>query len=1050
MSMNSAGKLRQFATGFLATAAATIVAVQFGIVWISICGATTPSLIALLLGATAGLTIAGKFSAAESANGVAQRVLLSVALLCVCGMANSILDTSLMGGVSFIDSIGMPISWSFGIAGVVATIFSWLVATWLKACCSTIDLAMPVSMSTGAAFGCLVPLSHVATVFPITITSCVAVALAMIVAPWRMTEHSGDSQRDLASSNRSASAWLALLGFGLFAQATFRMMNFLTPVSVALLLLSSCLILLASAATMNSIGRKFVQNKVVFYCSLLVIFFVPLSFRLLTEWNLHWNATVDSVTALMLWRSAQLSTILLAAALICRNSSAVTAMSQDNTRVSDGRMAIGLLLGITLGLVTAASGWTVAIQMCVGATLLVLPVILHSRSVSDLAVSTKLHPAVALSLVSAGLLCAVFANIDSATTSQRLFSTKTATGLRLGMSMDVADQSHCTRLVDQQQGATGDLTLWRTSADLLELRRNGIPAGTISTNELTTPQPLADALTAILPLAMHRAPQHVLVLGDDSGLCTRVCCNSPIPFVEVTRSDKAATNLFAKLAWDDLEVSPMDDERVTMRHEPVAATIRRPRAAANRFDVVIASSPNPITLSCQEQLTSQFYANVRSQLNANGVFCQRITQYDLGSQPVLQILSSISTVFNQVVVVQVAVGEMVMIAAVGEDTLLDEQVLNRLQRSHVTRELSRSGWDWSQVAALPVVDTTDPVGIYEHIPQTVPVTAESGYFALSLPLESARWGNKPAELRQTFAPHQQRLADAAPRSDAYREYAIRFSAVVQQMEILSTFHDQPWTYRKSLKTEMMRNSRPPIEKIVDGNVKQTGDPRDEYRKDYLISLGQTIQQAAEGFVDPMALKKLASFTNAYEPLLSFFAHHELIRIHETVSHPSPALELRHRLHTIFFADGRDYSVRQVVAAMKQIVDAPELLPTPEARFDHLNAMLQELVRRWDGRRTYTPKSARQAQQDIDDCIKIANRAMDKMEQLADTVKMSRRQFLARRKYITKTLISPLRSYGEQVLAHRIKTEPPLETTNPWQEENDLPMLLKPSRSMTTN
>ena len=400
--------------------------------------------------------------------------------------------------------------------------------------------------------------------------------------------------------------------------------------------------------------------------------------------------------------------------------------------------------------------------------------------------------------------------------------------------------------------------------------------------------------------------------------------------------------------------------------------------------------------------------------------------------------------------VQISVGEMAMVASVDKDSLLGSHVLDRLQRSHVARELGRSGWDWSQVAALPVVDTSDPVGIYEHLPPSTPVSADSGYFALSMALESARWGNKPSELQQTFAPHQQRLADAAPRGDAYREYAIRYSAVVQQMEILSTFHDRPWTYRKSLKTEMMRNSRPAVERIVDGSIKQSGDPRDEYRKAYMISLGKAVQQAAEGFVDPLVLKQLANFTHTYEPLISFFAHHELIRLHEATAHPGPAMELRYRLHTIFFADGRDYSVRQVVAAMNQILDSPELLPTPEARFDHLNAMLQELVRRWEGRRSYTPRSARQTQRDVDDCVKIANRAMAEMEKLSEAVDMSRRQFLARRKFINRSLISPLRSYGEQVLAHRIKTEPPLQALNPWDSEDDLPMLLQTPDSVTTN
>lgn len=1054
MNTDSAARLRQAGTAFLATLATVVALVQLGIVWVSVCGFSTPAIIALMGGLAVGLTIAVQGSATGSSASMGPRILLTIAVLALCGMLNSVLDTSLIVGVSLANAVGCSTSVAFVSVGLVAAMFSWLTATWLLTCCPTVRSAPPATVLCGAACGCLIPLLNSVTVFPIAFSSAATVLAATGLSFYPTASGEVEQRRDEAS----LLSWVALIGFGTYCHAAFRMMNFLTPANVYLILLSAGMAMLLTAATMNKPIRKLLQHSVMFYGAILFVFMTPLSFGFLVDWNLQWNASVDSVPALMLWRAAQLATLLFMAGVLCRNAIG----QSESTNRHQATVVPAVVLGICLGLITATAGLSVALQMSIAACLLALPLVLQTkRSVStttdaaveneqDTVTACRIPPVAASAVMFASLLLAMLTSIDSAETSQRLFSARTANGLRLGLSIDVVDQSHCTRLLDQQAGATGDLTVWQASANLIELRRNGIPAGTVSTNEMTTPQPLAETLTAVLPLVMHPAPQHVLVLGDDSGVCTRVCCNSPIPFVEVVRDDFAVSELFAKYAWSDLDVSPMDDERVTMRNETVATAIRDQRSGGDLFDVVIAASPNPVTLQCQEQLTTQFYGNVKAQLAPRGIFCQRITQHDLGSQPILRILSSLSTVFERVVVVQISAGEMAMIAGLDKDSLLDSHVLDRLQRTHVTRELSRSGWDWSQVAALPVVDTSDPVGIYEHVPQSTPVSAESGYFALSLALESARWGNKPAELQQTFAPHQQRLADAAPRSDAYREYAIRYSAVVQQMEILSTFHDQPWAYRKSLKTEMMRNPRPAVEKIVDGGIKQIGDPRDEYRKDYMISLGKALQQAAEGFVDPLVLKELAAFTTVYEPLLSFFAHYELIRVHEATSHPGPALELRYRLHTIFFADGRDYSIRQIIAAMNQIVDSPELLPTPEARFDHLNAMLQELVRRWEGRRSYTPRSARQTQQEVDDCVKTANKAMDEMEKLTDSVDMSRRQFLARRKFITKALISPLRTYGEQVLAHRIKTEPPLDTINPWDNEDELPMLLKTPDSVTTN
>ena len=633
----------------------------------------------------------------------------------------------------------------------------------------------------------------------------------------------------------------------------------------------------------------------------------------------------------------------------------------------------------------------------------------------------------------------MFVRIDSTVTSQTLFSARTASGLRSGLDRDLVDQSHCTRLFDDFVSSSGHLTIWRTSADMLEIRRDGIPEGLVSTNEMTTPQPLAEVLTAILPLTMHPQPRDVMLLCDDTGVGTRVCCNFPLAGIESIVLDSGMTEFAATYVWNSLKTSPLEDDRVRIRHEPIATAVRRAATARRKFDVVIAASPNPVSLMCQHQLTQEFYRNVRSALTGDGVFCQRITQHDLGAAPLHQLLSTLSSVFPRVVVVQMAPGEMAMVAGVSEQSLLDAGLLGRMQRPHVARELARSGWDWSQLAALPVVDTRDELGIYEHAPATAPLTAAQSYFALALPFESARWGDKPGEVRQLFAPHQLRLADAAPKTEVYKEFARRYSAVVQQMEIVTTFYDQPWPYRQSLKTEMKRNPRPAIQSIGEGGIKQRIDPRDEYRKHYFVTLGNVLQQARDGFADPLALRELTEFTLTYEPLISYFAHHELIRIHESIGHPGPAMELRHRLHTIFFSEGRDYSIRQVTAAMQQIVDDPQLLPSDAARFDHLNAMLQELVRRWEGRRSWSPPSARRTQADIDRSIKVANRALDMMSDLAPSVNMPADRFLARRRFINRTLVGPLRDYSEQVLAHRIKTEPSL---GPVELETDtVPMML---------
>ncbi|MCA9086068.1 MAG: hypothetical protein KDA81_18550, partial [Planctomycetaceae bacterium] len=403
--------------------------------------------------------------------------------------------------------------------------------------------------------------------------------------------------------------------------------------------------------------------------------------------------------------------------------------------------------------------------------------------------------------------------------------------------------------------------------------------------------------------------------------------------------------------------------------------------------------------------------------------------------------------FDRVLVTQMSPGEIAIVAGTSADSLLDEGLLTRLSRSHVSRVLTQCGWDWSQVAALPVVDTNDPVGIFEHEPKRSESLASHGFSAFSLPLEVMRWADKSGELKQTFGPHQLRMADAAPRSDLYAEFARRYSSVIQQQEILTAFPDQPWAYRRSLKMEMQRNPRPPVETIRDGNIVRQANPVDEYRKDYFETLGRVLQMAAAGDADPLSLRQLNRFTFTCEPLISHFAHHELVRIHELTGHQSPALELRHRLHTVYFTEPGDMSVRQVAAALEQILDDPELLPSDEQRFDQTNSLLQQLVVRWQRRQGYEPPSARQTQQDVDHSVSVANRALEKMRTWAAAVGVDEAALRHRRQYVNKALVAPLRTYRDQVLAHRIRTETPTQSDSAI--DSDLPLLLDPS-GLTTN
>ena len=1025
---------RAFSAGIVAA----VIAVQVAVVWVIICGTSTASMGTLCLAAAAGMLLVALLPLRKPESSRWLQLLLTAFLAATAWGLSSAIDLSLTWSAGITTSSMLALT--FAVPGCVVGFQSALLTAWLRAGRGGAESQAP--FIAGIAFGLLIPLVHAFVVFPMAWDVSIALTMAVIARTFlpQFATATPDA-RDTMASESHWSTWVAAAATAIGLHSGFRIISTLMPVHVGIVQLAASLTMLVLLATLL---KPFEGRRTAGFLLVVVVGLsaMPMLSDALIDLNLRMNATTESVFLMMLLRSVQLAGFWLLCLLAWRCTERSTAV------ISASVVACGSI-ALATGLLLASWGVSPKQELLLSVFLYLTPLVIEGFRQRSSERTRFTHPSlrVTLTVTAVAILMTTLTTMNGAATSQLLFNGRSAQGYRQGLARNLIEQSHCARLLEEHHSDGDPLTVWRTSGDQIMLRRNGFPAGQISSNSQTTPQPVADTLTTLLPLVMHRSAQSVLLLGDDSGVGLQVCCSFPLHTIQAVRKDAVTTDLAKRFTWTTLVTPPEDDDRVEIRYQDVGVAVRQQRAARDRFDVVVAASPNPLSAACQEQLSSQFYAAVRSQLTSDGVFCQRITQHDLGSQPLIRIVSAVRQVFGRVVVLQMVPGEIAVLAGVADNSLLDAGLLDRLQREHVARELTCSGWDWSQVAALPVVDANDPVGIFEHQEPLAVSSAANGYFAFAMPLETMRWGNKSGELQRTFAPHQQRMADAAVRSAAYPEFARRYSAVIQQAEIQTSFPDNPWPYRKSLKMEMQRNPRPPVESVQGGKVVRTVDPSDGYRKDYFVTLGQLLRQTAQGFADPLAMREFDRFTRQYEPLLSYFAHHELIRIHESTDHPSPAMELRSRLHTIYFSEGGDFSVRQITHAMNQILDDPELLAGDDARFDHLNSMLQELVRRWDIRRGYDPPSARRTQQDVDDCVQVANRALDAMEWWGPALNLSEHDLLARRRFVNQTLISPLRNYREQVLAHRIRHEAPAADTGVAQPD-DLPLMPDPANLLT--
>ncbi|MFO1001377.1 MAG: hypothetical protein U0936_13615, partial [Planctomycetaceae bacterium] len=506
------------------------------------------------------------------------------------------------------------------------------------------------------------------------------------------------------------------------------------------------------------------------------------------------------------------------------------------------------------------------------------------------------------------------------------------------------------------------------------------------------------------------------------------------------------TDLAHEFTWQGQDIPADTDERVRILHVPQIVALKD--RSLKSFDVVVASADAAQRLSGVAQFTVEFYVAARSRMNSESVFCQRFRQHELGPEPVKQAMATMLQVFSHVGAVQTVPGEIVLFATDSSKGLIDPEILARLQREHVQQEIASTGWDWSQVAVLPLVDARDPIGIFSQERPPKAISISGGGFAMQLPLHTKRAGSYGEELRAAFAPHQMQLLARIPTGEDHSEVQRRLSALTQQLEILAGMPDQPWTYRKSLRMEMQRSPRPPQEIIQAGHVVKTSHPLDEFSRDYFVALGNALTAVTQQLPADDKIEELERFTDNPEPLLSHFAHYEIVRLHEMANHPDPVSEFQHRLHTVFFTTSTDASVRPVIAAIEQLVHQPDLVKAESDRYDMLNSLVQKLIERWEARTNWEPKSAVRVQHDVDESIRVTNLAVDRMEQYAASASVSQSDFLCRRQYINAALTSPLRAYRDQVLSHRIKSEKPVENNS--DDPNDTPLLLNPDSDFSTN
>ena len=592
----------------------------------------------------------------------------------------------------------------------------------------------------------------------------------------------------------------------------------------------------------------------------------------------------------------------------------------------------------------------------------------------------------------------VFSDYDPARAARLLYSTNTFGAYRSGADADTLAVLDDGRLIATRSNGHATWTVWKHHGAQLQFRENGIPRHIVSTNLAVCPQSSSELLPAVAPLVMHPQPRHVLLDGLGSTAILQSCLAFPLASITCVESDPALRELASSLVSPNPGNGGLDDDRLRL----LAIDAPLNAAADDRpYDVMILAATQSSLFSAVNSSTTDYYRRLARKLEPGGILCQRFQYVDFGAVPLKNMLATLRTVFPQVRILESAPGEVLLLATREDGPAIDAGLAVRAETPHVRRVMSQTGWDWSVLLGLAAVDHSEVDDIVAEASH--PNVAADGRSVFALAPEVMRWGPKLDEIHQLLAPRSsQMLTWIGPCVEA-EDAAKRLADVKEQRRVINENPERFWEYRKALKERLQNRPRSQIVPVSHEGLQRRLHPEDERRKEYLVALGEAARQLQP---DAPSIQQVSSFVEPYDPLVSFFAHHEAAHLLSRSAKPDRRAELAHRLYTVYYGAGADRSVRNVTASLSLLVDSPESAESPQARWDDMNSLLEVLRHRWAARMR-TPEQSRYAAADIDESLTAARRALRVMGRLASELSVDTEAWRHRRDLLEQELVHPL-------------------------------------------
>ncbi len=574
------------------------------------------------------------------------------------------------------------------------------------------------------------------------------------------------------------------------------------------------------------------------------------------------------------------------------------------------------------------------------------------------------------------------------------------------------------RLIDQIEGTQGTYTLWQYRGEQIQIRENGIPMTSVSTNPQICPQTSTDVMQVMLPWMLHENPQSILLLGLQGG--TTVQTSLALPFKEVVcvEEEKALQELIHRNIWSRSKIDPLQEKRFRFLTINPALAVCSQR---QKYDLIVSSPNQTSLLQSTSCLTEEFYNHAAGQLTEEGIFCQRFERRDYGPQPLLSLLKTMQLVFNDVMLIETGTAEMILLGTRSEKGLKRSRLVKRLQAPSVRELLGQLGWDWSFPLNLRAFDDEAVTRLLNKADAPVNTVANN-WLTFQLPVEMMRWTkgvSKATEFEKLVAGETGQLLKWSVKKSEERDILDRLADVAGGQKLMANYPDHWFAYRDVVKKQIQTNPRPTIQLVRGEGLKRKMHPVLRRRLDFLKTLGKAKKKSKPTLDD---LAKIEQFESPYDPLISPFYYFELVEFMPRVKNVDPHVELSYRLHTIYYAHAADRSIRNVVDGIHFLVDHPQLMGNRTTQIE-LDGLLQVLKRRWALRGTVSPLETEVVMQDIQKTLQATEFAFAEIERLEKTTRTNKQPHLQtsnwklRKLYITRTLVRPLRTYEDQLLSH---------------------------------